>query len=637
MKLTRRQINLIRIIQQNPHSSLKEISELLEISLQTVKADLQNMQDIMKDYNVGIEFLPGNALRIWGEENINYMLNAFQTMQEFSLEKQIMLYLLCRDGFVVLQDIADGLYISKSLVEKVMSVMLEKYPDELSSMRRHGVRNIATQVERRSRFAKLLRPYITGIDFEAELEKFHDNHFPLLDYLEAKEIERAAAAIDYVRQLEEISFTDEAVNQLFLHLVYAQLSYRLFSNVTVGFLVEDMLEGMPQVVDYRGAVDKICRMTALPEAEKSYFAYLFLMLRKQKIDNRGKFVDVMHNVLEKVFVRIKQRLTVDLSDDKELANGLAVHIYSTVVRRDKLGREMGDATGITDVRNQYPLGFEMAAIAAEVIAETFSYHVPPGEMMYLALHFQAGIERMKSTGRKVRTLVVCHYGLAAASLIAVRVEQMFPAVEIVDSISVQYFLQMKEIDAELVLSTENIKRPDVSVIYVTPMLADGELKQIGRFVEAKCTESMLAMFLQNAKILTLNDKESKEAVLEKAARFLEKDGCVTQDFLTSLQAREKVSTTDIGDIAIPHGDPDYVQRTQMLIVRMKKPVPWGQSAVKIVFMFAISRQQFEKNLQMFSSFYKALARVNTRAELRKIQDQNDEAFQKSVTYLLSKQ
>ena len=169
------------------------------------------------------------------------------------------------------------------------------------------------------------------------------------------------------------------------------------------------------------------------------------------------------------------------------------------------------------------------------------------------------------------------------------------------------------------------------------MLADGELKQIGRFVEAKCTESMLAMFLQNAKILTLNGKESKEAVLEKAARFLEKDGCVTQDFLTSLQAREKVSTTDIGDIAIPHGDPDYVQRTQMLIVRMKKPVPWGQSAVKIVFMFAISRQQFEKNLQMFSSFYKALARVNTRAELRKIQDQNDEAFQKSVTYLLSKQ
>jgi len=138
MKLIMRQINLIRYIQKNPQSSIKQLSEIMSVSTQTIKSDLQSMSNLMKDYDVEIEILPGNLIRIWGQENINYMLKAFQTMQEFSLEKQMMLLLVFRDDFIILQDIADMLYVSKSLVEKVMSMLLKKYPEELDSVRRHG-------------------------------------------------------------------------------------------------------------------------------------------------------------------------------------------------------------------------------------------------------------------------------------------------------------------------------------------------------------------------------------------------------------------------------------------------------------------------------------------------------------------
>ena len=636
MKLTLRQINLIRLISKYTNGSLKDFSELLGISLQTVKNDLSAMEALMAEYNVKVEILPGNSLRLWGEEHVNYMLNAFQTMQEFSLDKQIMLYLLCRDDYVTLQEMADSLYISKSLVEKVMSVMLEKYPEELTSMRRHGIRNISSQMERRSRFAKLLHPYLTGMDFGVEMKAFNTNHFPILNYVQEAEIKRAAEAIDYVRQTNGVSFTDEAIAQLFLQLVYAQMASRCFKGMDVGSLAEDMIEELPQVMDCRSIVAEICRLAGLEKSEETYFSYLFLMLRKQKMANQDQCMQVMQHVLDDLFARIHQRLAVDFSHDRELFEGLAVHIYSTVIRRDKLGREMGECMGIAEVRNQYPLGFEMAVIAAEVILERFSYQVPSGEMMYLTLHFQAGIERMKDIGRKVRVLVVCHYGLAAASLIAVRLEQMFPAIEVVDRVSVQHFLHMNNVEVDLVLSTENIEESTLPVIYVTPMLLDSEVKQIRRFVETKCTESLLSIFLQNATVVSLQNLPDKEAVLKKAVDILSADGDVHEGYLNSLLEREKYSSTDIEDIAIPHGNPDFVSNTQMLVLRFSKAVDWGHSGVHTVFLFAISRQQFKQNFHLFSNFYKRLARVQVRSELRKLAREKDEAFKKSLTYLLCK-
>lgn len=176
MKLLRRQINLVKCIQENPQTDLKELAEILDVTPQTVKTDLQNMASLMADYKVVVEIVSGNSLRVWGSENINYMLNAFQMMQEFSPAKQVMLLLTFHEDFVVLQDIADTLFISKSLAEKVTSVLLKKYPDELISMRRHGIRNISSQLERRNRFSEIVMPYISGLNFVAEIKSFNSNY-----------------------------------------------------------------------------------------------------------------------------------------------------------------------------------------------------------------------------------------------------------------------------------------------------------------------------------------------------------------------------------------------------------------------------------------------------------------------------
>lgn len=149
MKLIRRQVKLMNTMNENPGFGLRELSEMLGVSTQTVKADLQNLAPFMQDYGVKAEILPGNQLRIEGMENIAYLLKSSSLMMEFSLEKQVQLILLLQSDFMVLQDIADRLYVSKSLVEKVMAALLKQYPEELQATRHYGIRNIASDMKKK--------------------------------------------------------------------------------------------------------------------------------------------------------------------------------------------------------------------------------------------------------------------------------------------------------------------------------------------------------------------------------------------------------------------------------------------------------------------------------------------------------
>lgn len=113
----------------------------------------------------------------------------------------------------------DALFVSKSLMEKVMRVMLKKHAESLESVRHHGIHDVSLQMERRNTFAELIMPYLKGIDFAQEIEEFHQNHFPLLDYIDRTEVADAAEAMRVIQSSTTFSFTDAGYfSYLFLML-----------------------------------------------------------------------------------------------------------------------------------------------------------------------------------------------------------------------------------------------------------------------------------------------------------------------------------------------------------------------------------------------------------------------------------
>ncbi|TCS81024.1 BglG family transcription antiterminator [Pectinatus cerevisiiphilus] len=635
MKLVRRQVNLIKCIIENPKVGIKELGKTMNVSMQTVKSDLQNIKGFMKDHDVTIEILPGNQLCIYGIENMPYVLKISELMLEFSLEKQIILMMLFNDSFVVLQDMADTLYVSKSLIEKIMASLLKKYPEELQSTRHHGIRSIASQIEKRSRFVEVMEPYVQGINFTKELKQFHVRHFPILQYIIPEYIIKGMKALHYLQSISAFIFTDEAICQFFLQIIYIQFCQRSKKTVYIETAFFDIIHGMQGEKEYLAVAKTICSILQIYDTnEQNYLCYLFMTLRKQKISDSTKFVREMRDVVGEIFRKIFERMSIDFNADQELMKGLSVHIYTTVLRRDLLKKFSLDYSW-HDIKHQYPLGFEMAAVTAEVISSRFMYKPSNDEMTYLTLHFQAAIERMKNGEKKLRILVVCHYGMAAASLIAAKIERIFHMVEIADTISMQHFFQMKSFDADLVLSTENIEAKTIPVIYITPLLTQNELKQIRYFIEMHCINNLLALSIMHAAVIDVKDIRSRNEAIKIAATSLYKDKLVTENYLESVIERENISSTDIELIAIPHGNPDFVRESKLVILRLQEPVHWEISDVSYVFMFAVSKEQFMANFALFSTFYKKMVRSNIRTEIKKFGREDTKKFKKSLAHLLS--
>ena len=634
MGITRRQSKLVRIIYDNPHLGIKELSKQMGISAQTVKNDLSQLADQMAHYHVDITILPGNQIRLHGQENVTYMLKEFQTMQDFSLEKQAMVLLLLKNDFMTLQDIADALFVSKSLMEKVMSIMLKKHPDEIESVRHYGIRVISSQLERRNSFAELIMPYLKGVDFEKELNDFHNNHFPLLDYIGKDDLQISIEAVRKICTNKSFTFTDESISMLFLQLLYIRHSYFHWQHVPIETMLNSMLNSLPNDKIYNQVAEDVCRLIKVPDTEKSYFVYLFMMLRKQSMSDTNFYLTEMHDVLKKIMDRIQERIAIDFHDDTTLWKGLAVHIYTTVIRRDKLKTSFLEQEG-EGIRQEYPIGVEMAVIAAEIIKEDLNYMVSSEEIVYLTLHFQAAIERMTNLAHDLRIIVVCHYGMAAASLISARLERINSGIKIEETMSMQKFMKQKSVDADLIISTETIQRTDEMppVIYVTPMLSDRELKEIKQFAELHCFHNIMMSYIMNADILSMQ-VDSKTEVLEKAAAYLKERGKVTDQYVESLLEREKVSSTDLDIIAVPHGNPDYVTDTKMLIIRLTKPVNWGVSDVRYVFLFAVKREDFSSRFALITQFYKRLSRPSLRAGLQSCDSMEDTMFRLSFMHMM---
>lgn len=604
MKLSRRQVEIIRELREHPACDFKTLAQILDVSRETARQEVVHMEDVFTAYDIVVDGSAKGAFLVAGEEHLGKLLKEAVTMQEFSLERQILLRLLLQDGFITLQDLADSLFVSKSLLEKVMAVVLKKYEDVLETARRHGIFCIGTAMERRGYFVSLVAPYIRGIGLSEGVQKFSDLHFSLCDFLQEEEIKKAEQAAQLAQEATNYVFTDESHAKLFLEMLFAQYTLRCLPSARLEHsFLEELLEGVRDNGSYTALAASIAKTLGISdEAEILYLRYLFLTLRKEGVEGQEEILAHMRPLVHEILQTIQARFLTDFTKDATLNLGLSMHLYATLIREDRMeGSWLTAAIG----RN-YPLGLEMATTAREVIAHRGYRTLTAPELYYLTLHFQGAWERQRKSSR-VRALVVCHYGLAAASLITARVEAEVPHIEIVGSVSAQRFQAMKRIDADLVLSTENLDGKGTPVLYVTPLLLEKEMAEIRHFVETRGHVEALHTYLLEAQVLDAPHEVNQEAALHFLSDTLQAQGIVEEGFFASLWEREQLSPTGIGGLAVPHGNPSLVKRSRLIILRFANPIAWGTIQVRAAFLFVVTPEVFQRDFSVLQRFYKHFA------------------------------
>ncbi|WP_159033344.1 BglG family transcription antiterminator [Ethanoligenens harbinense] len=607
--ITERQFKILHILNSSPNTTVKYISEFLKVSPQTVKTELLNLKPLFSHYNILIDLEKNNQIQINEPARLPRLMNSAGVLLQFPLKKRILLMLVLNTGFLTLQDIADELYVSKSLVEKQMKDLLKTYSSEVKSLRHYGFRYIASQFKRREIFVMLVSPYVQGLDFEESLENFNNIHFPIMRYFTHGDIEKALKIVAYIQQLKNLLFTDKAIGQMFLYQLIVTRNRRLSENTQIGDDFVPIMRQLPYFSQYMSLSEETDRamQLALPKNEKYYLCYLLINLKKQHVLNSQEIVNDMRPFILDSFAQIKNHLSLDFSGNEKLLEGLALHIHTTLSANDN--HYAGNNYGWDEMKGEYPLGFEAATVMAQMILSKYGKCVTDNELIYLTIHFQNAIEQMYMGYEKIRAVVICHYGVAAANLIRAKVEKLYPEIDVTNLFSLQEFNQAGKIDCDLIITTEKLEANGIKVIYVSPALKQSELKQFQEFIEDKKSKDFLKQIIREAIVLDLSEVATKYEIISKMAERLEKEQIVTSQYKQSVLEREEISSTDYQAIATPHGNPHYVMKTKLCIARLTKEVEWGDAKVKYAFMLACSTDLLKSSQSTFSLFYHLLTQT----------------------------
>ncbi|TVO35706.1 BglG family transcription antiterminator [Vibrio algivorus] len=187
------------------------------------------------------------------------------------------------------------------------------------------------------------------------------------------------------------------------------------------------------------------------------------------------FSDEARDITSELVTSFSQLINIDLSDDSQLYDGLVVHIRPLI---NRLHYQINIRNPLLDdIRNELVDVYNLTRVAIEkVFTRCTEQKVSDDEVGYLAVHFQAAIERQIT---HKRVLLVCSTGIGTSHLLKSRILRAFPDWDIIASVPASNLQSVNEQMApDLVISTVHIPEVDVPVVYVTAFLNDTDLQRI---------------------------------------------------------------------------------------------------------------------------------------------------------------
>ena len=634
MRLTQFDMELLKYMGNYESIRLETTARYFEVSEKTLRNRLNILQDVLQKYEIRLEFLSHGQVLIRGREQFSRLLKENSLRYEMDFEQKFLLLMALNTECLVVQEIADQLLVSKSYAEKKLSWILRKYKDELYSKRHYGIRYEAPPQQRFARIVQILFPYVVGDDFQAALQQFDRLHLPVLRYFTKEQLDQAAQAVRLIQRMEYFSFTDESVQQLYLYLLLLFRfghEFRFDDHFQKKFPQKDI-----KIVEER--VKELCKKISVqfPQEEVSYLSCLFMVLRKQKVESYEQVCEKMRPVLEQIFREIGAWLSLELNGDTELCNGLAVHLYTMVMRGNFINTEP-DLYSMGDIRRQYPLGFEMAVVTADCIADFYALQINEKDLLYLTLHYQAAIERLKDRRQKLKAIIVCHFGMAGANILRSKMERRLSGVEVLKICSLHEFLQEEQPECDFIVTTERVLHAKQPVFNVTLAFSEHEMQQVETYIQNFQIRRRLAVQLMEAPILHIEKNTSQQNIIREMCGILEAGGSVLPGYTDSVLEREDRSSTELFYIALPHGNPALVKQTRLVMARMDVPVLWMNVKIVCAFLFAASAEVLQDDPMLFSIFYRKLSDPEVEEQIRWLQVSghlSDEDFRKEVIRMM---
>lgn len=587
--LNKRQNQIIDILNNdNNWITGKELAKLLNVSDRTIRSDI----DVINKFYDCLLIKSNKRLGYQIDEALLFKqdIETKELIPQNSHERCVYIIreLLFKSKEINLIALQDQVFVSGYSIDndiKKIRKMISEYPSLKLIRSKNYISLRGNEADKRKLYKQLLT------------EETHGNFLNLnsiadlwsnFDLLEIKDILEDVCEL-YNYQIREIDFPmimihagvaiERIINRNYInsktakhHLnnnIEYQISYEFFHRVSKTIDIE------------------------LVEDEVVLFAQL-LIGSYQKDDENENLDRLLNQIVDAVIKEVKDYFDINFSKDKDFKLGLKMHLQLL------LERQQNNVTitniYLQEIKRKYPLVFEMAIRAGEVIADICKINVKENELSFLALHLGAAYDRVNSIKRYRAVIIIPHNQMLSNMCIDKLKLRFEERMVIVKRYGFYEETMIKQQEPDLIITTvplkHNLSIPTVQITLFVNYEDESKVFQTLNLLDKqRYHEDFVVLVNELIRPDLFHVKKqmaSSKEVIDFLCDELISKNLADERYKEDVFKRESVSATSfVNGFAVPHSIEITSKESCISIMILDKPVKWGDFEVKLVLLLAI--------------------------------------------------
>lgn len=575
-------------------NTTKEIASLLGVTEKTIREDVKQLDDFVRQKKLGQVKLEKGEIIISCEytETMRTLrrmrFTEYSMLKEERLEMESLL-LMIEPQYITLQKIADFFSVSRSTVLGDLDALRESLTAQKLKFEAHpskGHRIRGNEEDFRKLFV-----YI----YEKE---------PLLVRMLFNQLKIEGGCKDKLciwwEENKKLLYSTERETGIYLTDYSFELFfyYLLFMNIRIqeGHVLKNRANP-GKYNDFCNAVfhrmDKTQYTTILNQTEKEFINLLtfkfYYVKNKREVNSESLKIQML---TRKIIGRVSEMLNLDLYKDYLLFESLAKHLERILFETEwKKQKQFNEFMELQEIVRKNP---EVNHCVLKAI-EKYQSYIPQTlgdiDIAFIVAYFCASIARRILRNTESNVLLVCNGGIGTGQLLRAQLQSQFN-INILDVISSHDIGFQNYSQIDFVISTVPLNGCAIPYVVVSTVMTAKDFSSVRELINcygqshesrgrAKGPNNFrLSELLKEEYIMLDVEANGWEEAIRASSTPLLEYGNITEEYIDDMIRNIKVHGPYVvisKGFAIPHATTDHVNRTGMSLVRLKQPVYFGNT------------------------------------------------------------
>ncbi|MDO7976032.1 BglG family transcription antiterminator [Oceanotoga teriensis] len=510
MELKTRNYHIIKYLYETKNTTIKELSQKFQVSPRTIRYDLDEIEEILKIYEIKLIRKPHKGISIQGkDEDFQRFKENFKNTENFSsfLTKEERIILILFKLFqsekpLQIKDFEELLLVSPSTILndfEEIEIWLKNNNLNLIRKPNYGFKINGEEINIRHAITFLLENTSSEGEILRFLNIIQNNKLAdrRLEKNFIKEFDKLIGHIDILKLQEIVHQAQEKLNFKFADsdyaalIVHIALAIKRLRNGKDIFLPESQLIELKNTKEFKIAkeVSSIIEKyydIKVPESEIGFITFHFLGAKKREKLNNPNFKNNKDNEIYAISLEMskifEEIMNIKISQDEDMLRGLYLHLKAAL-NRIEYNLPLNNPL-LKEIKEKYPEIYDATKKASKLIQSNFAKNIDENEIGYIALHFGAAIERNKEEDHEFNAVLVCSSGIGTTTILESRLKKEFPNIKVKNKASVfDYEKESNLKDIDMIISTFELENENLPVIKVNPLLNESDIKKIYQYMK----------------------------------------------------------------------------------------------------------------------------------------------------------